>query len=271
MKAKFIFSIIVLALVAGMLIVTLGVPRTTANVQAVELSTGKITTPTPLPTAIPGVSALAIQKYAQSGKIMTQQKFGIDISAANFRYENEEIKVDVCFQLPSAADWRVWDATLQTKRGNLLLSTIAPRELTETLPDGKRRVTTYGNGVAWNDVPHDGQPDYLCETLAFFSPASEINLREIDLTQVSLVIQSIGALPREGQECAFYLETVQSRLDTKGIGIKLDCVSQEGGAQVVIAQKPANMSQTDAEALVSKESVESFIVQGPWIFPSSSR
>lgn len=123
--------------------------------------------------------------------------------------------------------------------------------------------------MSWNDIPHDGQPDYLCETLAFFSPTSEINLREIDLTQVSLVIQSIGALPREGQECAFYLETVQSRLDAKGTGIKLDCVSQDRGAQVVIAQKPANMSQSEAETLVSKESVDAFIVQGPWIFPSS--
>lgn len=271
MKTKVIFSMIAVALVAGMIIVTLGVPRTASNVQAVGLSREKSATPTPLPTAISGVSALAIQKYAQDGKIITQQQFGFDISAANFRYENEEIRADVCFQLPSTADWRVWDATLQTGSANLLLSTIAPRELTETLADGKRRVTTYGNGVSWQDIPHDGQPNYLCETLAFFSPVAGTNLAEIDLSQVKLVVQSIGALPREGQECAFYLETVQSRLDAKGIGIKLDCVSQDGGAQVVIARKPANMSQNDAEALVSRESVESFIVQGPWIFPSSSQ
>lgn len=271
MKTRIVFSLIAIVLVAGLILVTQNIPHPVSNVQAVELSRGKIVTPTPLPTAIPGVSALAIQKYAQGSKVITRQKSGFDISAANFRYENEEIKVDVCFQLPSTADWRVWDATLQTKSGNLLLSTIAPRELTETLADGKRRVTTYENGVSWNDIPHDGQPDYLCETLAFFSPTAEIDLRGIDLTQVSLVIQSIGALPREGQECAFYLETVQSRLDAKGLGIKLDCVSQEGGAQVVIARKPENMSQSEAETLVSKESIESFIVQGPWIFPSSSQ
>lgn len=103
MKTKIVFSLIAIALAAGLILVTLGVPPAASNVQAVELSRGKITTPTPFPTAISRVSALAIQKYAQGSKIVTRQKFGFDISAANFRYENEEIKVDVCFQLPSTA------------------------------------------------------------------------------------------------------------------------------------------------------------------------
>lgn len=268
MKTKIVFSVAAIALVATLIIVLLNAPHTYSSAQASGIYKEKSATPTPLPTAISGVSASAIQKYAQGG-VITQQKFGFDISAANFRYEDEEIKVDVCFQLPNSADWRVWDATMQLGNTNLLLSTIAPRELTETLPDGKRRVTTYSHGISWQDIPHNGQPDYLCETLAFFSATGETNLAEVDLTHANLIIKSIGALPREGEECSFYLDRVQSRLDAKGVGIKLDCVTQDGGAKVVIAQKPANMSQSDAETLISRESMESFIIQGPWVFPSS--
>jgi hypothetical protein len=271
MKTKFIFSAIAIVLVTALAFMLLNAPNANSNAQASGLYKEKSATPTPLPPPTSGVSALAIQKYAQGGKIITQQKSGFDVSATNFRFENEEIKVDICFQLPNAADWRVWEATLQSGDTNLLLSTIAPRELTQTLTNGKRLVTTYGNGVSWQEIPHNGQPDYLCETLAFFSLTPGNNLAEIDLTQVNLVIQSIGALPREGQECTFYLDVVQSRLDAKNSGIKLDCVNQDGGAQVVVAQKPTDMSQRDAEELVSRESVDSFIVQGPWIFSASSQ
>lgn len=268
MKTKIIFSVVTILLVAILVLGLSNTPDSSSRARASGIYKERSVTPTPLPTAISGVSASAIQKYAH-GRVITQKKFGFDISATNFRYENEEIKADVCFQLPSTADWRVWEASLQAGDTNLLLSTIAPRELTETLPNGIRRVTTYQHGVSWQDIPHDGQPDYLCETLAFFSPTPGINLAEIDLAQVKLVVQSIGALPREGQECSFYLDTVQSRLDAKGVAIKLDCVNQDRGATAIVAQKPANMSQADAETLVSRESMESFIVQGPWIFPSS--
>jgi hypothetical protein len=175
--------------------------------------------------------------------------------------------------LPSKADWRVWDAALKSGTTSLLLSTIEPLELTETLPNGKRQVTTYpkDSNITWQEIPHNGQPDYLCETLSFFSPTPETNLAEIDPTQIDLVVQSIGALPREGEECPFYLDIVQSRLDAKSAGIKLDCVSQDGGSQVIIKQKPANMSQSDVETMVSSASDESFKIKGPWIFQAASR
>jgi hypothetical protein len=271
MKSKVIFSLITIVLSIVVVFVALSTPHNSSGAKASGLYKEKSATPTPLPTVVSGVSALAIQKYSQGSQVITQQKNGFDISIANFRYENEEIKAEVCFQLPNNADWRIWDATMQFGGTDLLLSTIAPREMTETLANGKRQVTTYSQGVSWQEIPHDGQPDYLCETLAFFSPTAGTDLTKLDLTQAKLIIQSIGALPREGEECSFYLDIVQSRLDAKGIGIKLDCVSQDGGAQVVIARKPANMSRNDAEMLVSRESVESFIVQGPWIFPSPSQ
>lgn len=272
MKTKIAFSVAIIALVATIVFFLLSAPHTNSNVGASALYKEKSNTPTPLPTEISGVSASAIQKYAQ-GKILTQRRFGIDISSANFRYENSEIKADVCFQLPSKADWRVWDATLQSGATNLLLSTIEPLELTETLENGKRQVTTYpkGSNITWQEIAHNGQPDYLCETLSFFSPIPETNLAEIDLTQVNLIIQSIGALPREGEECPFYLDIVQSRLDAKGVGIKLDCVSQDGGSRIMITQKPANMSQSDAETIISSASDESYIIKGPWIFQASAQ
>ena len=272
MKTKIALSVGTILLVFITMLVLLNASHTGSNAQASVLYKEKSKTPTPLPTAISGVSATAIQKYA-NGKVLTQQKFGVDMSSANFRYENNEIKVDVCFQLPNKADWRIWDATLQSGTTNLLLSTIEPLELTETLANGKRQVTTYpkGSDIAWQEIPHNGQPDYLCETLSFFSPALETNLAEIDVTQVNLIIQSIGALPREGEECPFYLDIVQSRLDAKGVGIKLDCISQDGGSKVIVTQKPANMSQSDAERVISSASDESFIIKGPWIFQASSQ
>lgn len=270
MKTKITLSVIAVALVITLVFVLLSTPRTDSSVGASVLYKEKSNTPTPLPTAISGVSASAIQKYAQ-GKILTQQKFGFDISVTNFRYENEEIKVDLCFQLPNNADWRVWDATLQTGNTKLLLSTIAPRELTQTLPDGKRQVTTYSHGVTWQEIPHDGQPDYLCETLAFITFEPGVNLAQVDLTQVKLIIHSLGALPREGEECSLYLDRVQSQLDARGTGIKVDCVTQDAGSQVVITQKPAEMSQSDAEEMVARMNIDTSLVKGPWIFDVASQ
>lgn len=272
MKTKITVSVTVTALVFIAIFLFLNTLQNTSSAEASALYKEKNATPTPWPAAISGVSASAIEKYA-NGKVLTQQKLGVDMSAANFRYENNEIKADVCFQLPNKADWRVWDAVLQSGTTTLLLSTIEPLELTETLANGKRQVTTYpkGSNITWQEIPHNGQPDYLCETLSFFSPTAETNLAEIDLTQIKLVVQSLGALPREGEECSFYLDIVQSRLDARGAGIKLDCVGQDGSAKPVIAQKPANMSQNDAESIVSSISNESFTIKGPWIFQASSQ
>lgn len=248
--------------------------KTNRDVTVLNFPTASLTVSqeisTPLSTSISGVSALAIQKYTQ-GKVLTQKKFGFDISVTNFRYESEEIKVDLCFQVPNNADWRVWDATLQTENTNLLLSTIAPREMTQTLPDRKRLITTYLSDIIWQEIPHDGQPDYLCETLGFITFEHGVNLAQVDLTQVKLIIHSLGALPREGEECSVYLDRVQSQLDARGAGIKVDCVTQDAGSQVVITQKPAEMSQSDAEEMVARMNIDSSLVKGPWIFDPASQ
>lgn len=241
------------------------------SAKASSLYREKIATPTPLPAPVTDISVEAIQKYAK-GEIQHQNRLGLDVSVANFRYENNEIKADVCFQLPSSSDWRVWDATLKGGSTNFLLSTIAPLELTETLPNGKQRITTYppGQNITWQEIPHNGKPNYLCQTLSFFSDAPEANLAGVDLTKLSLSIQSVGALPREGEECSFYLETVQSRLDAKGSGIKLDCVTENNGSRVFIVQKPDALSQSDAESQVQIASQQIMFIQGPWVFQSSA-
>ena len=268
-KTKIVPSILAVALMAVLVVMLLSAPDTSSSAHASALYQAKRATPAPLPAAITGVSASAIQKYVQ-GKVITQKKFGFDISVTNFRYENEELRVDLCFQVPNTADWRVWDASLQTGNTKFLLSTIAPRELTQTLPDGKRRVTTYSSDITWQEIPHDGQPDYLCETLGFITFEPEVNLAQVDLTQVKLIVHSIGALPREGEECSVYLDRVQSQLDARGTGIKVDCVTRDEGSQVVITQKPAGMSQSEAEEMVARMNIDTSLVKGPWIFDAAS-
>jgi hypothetical protein len=238
-----------------------------ALILALSLAVAACTTQGPAadPSPTPGVATLALQKYAHS-EIQTVSTNGIEMSAANFRLENNEIKVDICFQQPNNYDW-VSDASIQIRNETIRPYGGSTFERTETLEDGQKRITTYlGNPpqLEWSTMPSDGQPDYRCDTLAFRLGSNP------PPKHFTLQVAAIITTPNEGEGCAEYREMVQSLLNARSAEIKVDCSQNdfEFGARTrfIIVDKPASMSQEQAEQFVSNVFLESFTIKGPWIF-----
>jgi hypothetical protein len=87
------------------------------------------------------------------------------------------------------------------------------------------------------------------------------------LTNARISIDAIGALPREGDYCSVYLPKIQQVLSDRGTGIALDCVDINGTLTMQITNKPAEMSQEEAEQIVYSD--EFYTLKGPWSFSLS--
>jgi hypothetical protein len=81
-----------------------------------------------------------------------------------------------------------------------------------------------------------------------------------------LTIQSLQTSAPEGHGCETYFENVQSILDVENTGIQLDCVKQEGGEVTSIAEKPASMSDEEAQRLWNEAIHKVTTIDGPWVF-----
>ena len=215
-----------------------------------------------------GASAVTATSTAEIG-LLTQTVSGIEFTATNFRREGSRFKADVCFVLQDDSDTIIWKASLKYTQAEKEIELsdnygFIGIELRSFPANGQQRVVTFGadgqKTVNWEPAIA-GQMGRRCDTLYFEVPA------EADLSNVSLIIHSIAARPREGQECDFYLNKVQKALDARGAGIKIQCAEKPDGSGVSVVSKPASMSQEDAEAIVSSD--EFFTIKGPWTFASS--
>jgi hypothetical protein len=97
-----------------------------------------------------------------------------------------------------------------------------------------------------------------CDTLTFVVPP------DADLSNATIVIDSIAATPREGEYCSVYMPKIQEALLARGIGITLDCVDVNGVLTMQIVSMPPEMTQEQAEQIVYSD--EFFAVKGPWTF-----
>ena len=165
--------------------------RAPTTVSAGEISKN-LPTPTPYATSIPGLSAQILQKISQS-KVMTQTAQGVEMSATNFRLENNELLVDVCYLLPSSADWIIRDAAVQIEDNMIRYHASTAIEVSRTLENGMKRVTFYPSksldGVTQGskELESDGLPDYRCDTVSFRLEADLIP------SDVTVVIRSVIA------------------------------------------------------------------------------
>lgn len=163
-------------------------------------------------------------------------EFGI--RAGNFRIEEDRLKVDVCIRLPDDQDWMVGDVQL------LVNDQALPQE-------GGELILYEAPGV-------DNQPGQRCDTLQFLLPL------EIALDRLVLQVAGVSAYPREGQYCEFFLNQVQPTLAARDPDFQVTCQEQPGYADAQVAQKPANLSQVEAEATAF--SPEFYTVPGNWQF-----
>lgn len=209
------------------------------------------------------ITSKALQKYAYSS-IQTVSVQDIAISVTNLQKVGNEIFVDVCYQFPDNSDWTINQATITTNDQQVLsLSGGFGLEFTQTLNDNQKQITTFnGNSIEVKDfVDTNDEPNYRCDKLDFLTNDSN----DVDLSKVILNIESLIAIPREGQECKAYMDKVQVILDAKDSGIKINCTQVEGGPKIEISSKPDSLSIERAEQEVLAIELAD-IFSGPWEF-----
>lgn len=279
MKHKTILLTTVFLVINSLLIVSLKMNSANASAftsQGSQNSQHEITLP--LSTADPvnatptiengaSISARSLKNYAADNPIWTQKNNGIDMSAANFRYANNEILADVCFTLPSKGEWIVGNANMQLGDMKLLLSSVYLLEFVETIENGNKRIVTYDRQTYTpelaSEVVNDGITDYACQTISFFSPDTNVDLSKADLNSARMVVERIHIMSREGEnQCDFAFDVIQSALDKTRSGIELDCKEQE----LTIKESPAELSESKVENLFDIE-LGYFAIKGEWIFP----
>jgi hypothetical protein len=169
-----------------------------------------------------------------------QTASGIDVRMESVGMEGKNVNANVCFTLPDTSDWGITSASL-TYVGAVLQE--------------------FGTTQVSIQEPVNGGAGLRCDTLTFIVPP------DADLTSASITIDSIGAMPREGDYCAIYMPKIQQSLQERGVGISLDCVDVNGILTMQITGFPPEMTQQQAEELVY--SPDFYTVKGPWSFPFS--
>jgi hypothetical protein len=167
-----------------------------------------------------------------------QTAAGIDVRLSRAWMEGKNVNADVCYNLPDASDWSIWAASLS-------YSGVVLQE--------------YGTTLISLQEAANGQPGQRCDTLTFVVPP------DADLTNATIIIDAIAALPQAGDYCDIYLPKIQQSLLERGTGVAVDCVDVNGTLTMQILGKPAEMTQEQAEQLVYSD--EFYTVRGPWSFP----
>lgn len=166
-----------------------------------------------------------------------QSASGIEVRMERASVEGKNVNAEVCFTLPDQSDWSIWSASLNY--GGVVLQ-------------------EYGTTWVSLQEPAEGQAGLRCDTLTFIvSP-------DADLSNATIVIDSIATTPREGEYCSVYMPKIQQAMHERGVGIVLDCVDVNGLLTMQIISKPPEMTQEQAEQIVYSD--EFYTVKGPWSF-----
>jgi hypothetical protein len=175
---------------------------------------------------------------AQAQSVSAEQAAnGVDVHVARAWQDGKQLNAEVCFTLPDDSDWGIWKASLQFA-GNVL--------------------TEFGTTLTNLQPAANGQPGQRCDTVNFYVPP------DADLSSTTISIDAIAAVPREGEYCSVYLPKIQQALQSRGIGITLECADQNGVQNMLIASFPPEMTKEQAEEIVYSD--EFYTIQGPWVF-----
>jgi hypothetical protein len=191
----------------------------------------------PAATATPYIDTTSYPTAQVELAAPNQSASGIEVQMQRASVEGKNVNADVCFTLPDESDWGISSASLTY--GGIL-------------------VQDYGTTLVSLQEPAAGVPGKRCDTLTFLVPP------DADLSNVTIVIDAIAATPREGEYCSVYMPKIQQALQSRGIGITLDCVDENGAQTMKIMSFPPDMTQAQAEEIVY--SPEFYSVKGPWSF-----
>ena len=216
------------------------------GVIAILLSACGPTAPKPpvLPTFVPlvtGATAEINQAYPteQAKQANTSQTVsGFSVNLQRAWRDGKQVNAAVCFTMPDASDWTIWNAHLEY---------------------GGQTVSEFSSAMLTRQEATAEQPGQRCDQLGFYVPP------DANLSSASLTIESLGAYPSQDEYCSLYMPKIQQALNDRGVAITLDCSNKSGAMSMEITGKPASMSQDEAEQLVFSD--EYYTVKGPWSFP----
>lgn len=170
--------------------------------------------------------------------VSSQLSSGIEVTADRAWRDGKEVNVNVCYTLLDDSDWSIWGASLQYAGGS---------------------ISDFGTTMVSLQQPAEGQSGKRCDTLSFLNVPPDA-----DLSNVTVMIDSIAAQPRNEDYCTIYMPKIQQALVDRGAGITLNCSDVNGVQTMQIVSKPDSMTQEQAEQLVYSD--EFFTKKGPWSF-----
>ena len=162
---------------------------------------------------------------------------GVNVSVTRAWQDGKQVNADVCFSVPDDSDWGIWSASMQY---------------------GETITSDFGTTLVSLQPSANGQPGQRCDTVNFYVPP------DAELSNVTISIDSLAAVPREGEYCDVYMPKIQQALSERGIGIALDCADVNGVMTMQITNRPPEMTQEQAEQIVYSD--EFYTDKGPWIF-----
>ena len=184
-------------------------------------------------------SVQAIQSLSQGanpGSEQVKTANRIEIHLKNVRRANGKLEADLCFSMPDNEDWMLRKLSLRYA--------------------GSEQIGDWGSLIIPPIVPAaNGQPGRRCDSIYFYVPDSA------DLSEFTITVYSIDAYPREGMMCT-RIESVQQKLDA--LKIKMVCTSGDHSDSYQIVEKPASMSETEAQTLAME--IIDRTIKGPWEF-----
>jgi hypothetical protein len=190
--------------------------------------------------ALPTATAYIDQSYPTAQVELStpnQVANGIEVRMERAAVEGKNVNADVCFTLPDTSDWGISSASLNYA-GTVLQE--------------------YGTTLVSVQEPANGGTGLRCDTLTFIVPP------DADLSNATIVIDSIAATPRAEEYCSVYMPKIQEAMLDRNTGIVLDCKDVSGSLTMQIVSMPPDMTQEQAEAMVY--SPEFYSVKGPWSF-----
>lgn len=193
-----------------------------------------------LPQLLPVATAYIDPSYPTAEVMLAepnQSASGIEVRMERAWVDGKNVNAEVCFTLPDLSDWSIWSASLIY---------------------GESFLQEYGTTLVSLQEPAEGVPGLRCDTLTFVVPP------DADLSNATVVIDSIAATPREGEYCSVYMPKIQQAMVERGTGIALDCVDVNGVLTMQITGFPPSMTQQQAEEIVYSD--EFYTVTGPWTF-----
>ena len=185
------------------------------------------------PSATPYLSDSYPTAEAESVSAM-QIVSGIDVRVERVWQDGKQVNTELCFTLPDASDWTIWEASLKY---------------------GETELREYGTTLSRFE---EGQPALRCDVLEFYVPP------DADLSVATVSVEKIAAFPRPEDYCAIYMPKIQQVLNERGTNIQLACNEVNGVQNMQIVSKPDTMSQEEAEQIVFGD--EFFSITGPWSF-----